>query len=1079
MDSPEVGKYVVIRKRPAVVRDVKTFSDGQSARLMHTVEVDYLDGLENPDHDRIVWEREIRPQLLPALDLPDIMAPGLTLDDPGRFHAFLDALNWTSNCVAEWDGKELRYSTVPLLSPWYSSVQVEDYQLLPVLQAMTMPRVNMLLADDVGLGKTIEAGLIMQELIRQRRIRRMLIVCPASLQIQWQDEMKEKFNLDFTIVDSDEVYRVQRELGVDANPWLEHPRVIASMDYLKQGDILRRFMHASSAMRPKDSAMLPWDLLVVDEAHNFSPAWLRDESDRCTMLRTLAPNFEHRLFLTATPHNGYTLSFTGLLELLDPVRFLQKTSLEEEDIKQLSLVMVRRMKEELNEGRDPPRFSQREVKAIPIRMTEVEDRLYRELRVYHDQVKKEFRAKRELVICEFIFTMLRKRLLSSSYAFARTWWNHVDGFDLEGFDLDQAYESKKRAEAVVPEDDERDRREEDAARHGAAWMRSKYPRLKGSIDRVSKALEDMGWTREAARSDLSRMKRYPQDAKFEALRSWIDDNLMANGMLRKDERVIVFTEYKDTLDYLVERLKGMNMTEPQVQLLFGGASAEQRRLVKDEFNEPTSQLRILLATDAASEGLNLQTSCRYVIHHELPWSPTRLEQRNGRVDRHGQYRDVSIFHYVSDQWEDLQFLDFVARKAHTVRTDLGSMGRVLDEAVVDFFSGRMGKEELQERLDQADKGRQDREDLRHRAPLGPEMLSRAVSDYYGTKALLNLDEGRMARLLYEAVRMDGGAISLQDGEARFQVVPPTWEKLVRSSLLLAKENNAQPKMVFDPSRLEENAGGILQFRPRRDVRLITLSHPLMARATSSFRRRLWMPFEESGLSRFTVEGAELPQGLDKMVLISYTILARNRLGERFREGMAHVALGKGAEGWHVLADTKDNSRIVGTSVSNLSTVMKDIRRDWGSIRALAEMERSALATSLHEVLERELSSEWERSRSELSRLYRHRKESLRLDRSKFLKKLQEELLRAEERAKQLTFSDELNEERRRHYEEIKAKYNEANWEAERANIESMVARLEAEEKRMMEKVLPLRHSLGDDGVLMQVAAVRVLVREGS
>ena len=444
--------------------------------------------------------------------------------------------------------------------------------------------------------------------------------------------------------------------------------------------------------------MLPWDLLVVDEAHNFSPAWLRDESDRCTMLREVGANFEHKLFLTATPHNGYTLSFTGLLELLDPVRFQQKTSLEEEDLKQLSVVMVRRMKEELNEGRDPPRFSRRDVKAIPIRMTELEDQLYKELRNYHEAVKKEFQGKRERVICEFIFTMLRKRLLSSSYAFARTWWNHVEGFGLEGFDLDQAYESKKRAETPVTEDDERDRREEDAARHGAAWMRDRLPKFRSSIDKVGRTLEEMGWTKETSREDLLKIKSFPKDAKFEALRSWISTNLEQKGILRKDERVIVFTEYKDTLDYLVRRLEVLELSYPEVQTLFGGASTEQRRSVKDEFNEPSSQLRILLATDAASEGLNLQTSCRYVIHHELPWSPSRLEHRNGRVDRHGQYRDVTVFHYVSDQWEDLQFLDFVAKKAHNVRADLGSMGRVLDEAVMDYFSGKMGKDELQGRL---------------------------------------------------------------------------------------------------------------------------------------------------------------------------------------------------------------------------------------------------------------------------------------------------------------------------------------------------------------------------------------------
>ena len=195
MVTPEVGKYVVIRKRPAVVMDVKAFSDGHSQHLMHTVYVDYIDGLDTPDHDRLVWEREIRPQLLPVTDLPNVITSGFTPDEPNRFHAFLDALKWSSNCVASWDGKRVNYSTVPMLSPWYSSVQTEDYQLLPVLQAMTMPRVNMLLADDVGLGKTIEAGLIMQELMRQRRIRRVMILCPASLQIQWQDEMKEKFNL--------------------------------------------------------------------------------------------------------------------------------------------------------------------------------------------------------------------------------------------------------------------------------------------------------------------------------------------------------------------------------------------------------------------------------------------------------------------------------------------------------------------------------------------------------------------------------------------------------------------------------------------------------------------------------------------------------------------------------------------------------------------------------------------------------------------------------------------------------------------------------------------------------------------
>ncbi len=124
-------------------------------------------------------------------------------------------------------------TTSPLLGPWFSAIQLEDYQLYPVLESMALPKVNLLLADDVGLGKTIEAGLIVQELIRQRRIRRILIVCPSSLQIQWQDEMREKFNIEFKVLDSSEVLAVQRELGMDANPWTVYPKIITSMDYLK------------------------------------------------------------------------------------------------------------------------------------------------------------------------------------------------------------------------------------------------------------------------------------------------------------------------------------------------------------------------------------------------------------------------------------------------------------------------------------------------------------------------------------------------------------------------------------------------------------------------------------------------------------------------------------------------------------------------------------------------------------------------------------------------------------------------------------------------------------------------------
>ena len=182
-----------------------------------------------------------------------------------------------------------------------------------------MPRVNLLIADDVGLGKTIEAGLIVSELLIRRRVNRVLILTPASLRVQWRDEMWSKFSLPFDVIDRNSTLKLKRTLGIDANPWRCCSRIIASYHYLRQPDVLEQFL--SACRTPEGSAQLPWDLLIVDEVHNLMPASFGEDSQLCRTLRLISPQFEHRLFLTATPHNGHTRSFTGLLETLDPVRF--------------------------------------------------------------------------------------------------------------------------------------------------------------------------------------------------------------------------------------------------------------------------------------------------------------------------------------------------------------------------------------------------------------------------------------------------------------------------------------------------------------------------------------------------------------------------------------------------------------------------------------------------------------------------------------------------------------------------------------------------------------------------------------
>jgi hypothetical protein len=185
--TPEQGKLVMVRRRPAIIRKVKPFVDAHTKREEHFLNVEYIDGWSFPSEDNIVWEREIGTRVLSSATVPDVGSPNSSLDTPEKFYAFLDAIKWsTQGNIANLIDLPKEYESANFASPWKSAVEVEDYQLYPVLKAMSMPRVSLLLADDVGVGKTIEAGLIASELISQRGIRRIMIICPASIQEQWR-----------------------------------------------------------------------------------------------------------------------------------------------------------------------------------------------------------------------------------------------------------------------------------------------------------------------------------------------------------------------------------------------------------------------------------------------------------------------------------------------------------------------------------------------------------------------------------------------------------------------------------------------------------------------------------------------------------------------------------------------------------------------------------------------------------------------------------------------------------------------------------------------------------------------------
>jgi len=306
---PEQGQLVNVRSRRYIVNEVAR-GTLPGAVPQHLVTLSSIEDEALGEELQVIWELEPGARIHEKMALPEPVG----FDDPARLDAFLDAVRWGASSTA--DRRSIQ-------SPFRSGIQIENYQLDPVIRSIQMPRVNLLIADDVGLGKTIEAGLVILELILRHRARKVLIVCPASLQIQWQTQMRDKFGLEFRIVDSELMKTLRRTRGIHANPWTHFPRLITSMDFFKRERTLRLFREAlPQAGEPAYPRR--FDILVIDEAHNVAPSGLSHyaiDSQRTQAVRTIAPHFEHKLFLSATPHNGYRESFSALLELLDNQRF--------------------------------------------------------------------------------------------------------------------------------------------------------------------------------------------------------------------------------------------------------------------------------------------------------------------------------------------------------------------------------------------------------------------------------------------------------------------------------------------------------------------------------------------------------------------------------------------------------------------------------------------------------------------------------------------------------------------------------------------------------------------------------------
>jgi len=398
---PGRGQFVRVRGRRWLVEDLDAVPYEDTRVRLACVDDDAV-GFSLD----VLWERELDAAILGAEAFGG--APVKSFDRPDLFGAYLDTLRWGSVTSTKADLFQ---------APYRAGISIKAHQVEPLRKALHQPRVHLLIADDVGLGKTIEAGLILRELLLRQRVRRVVVACPPSVVLQWQNELETRFGLSFRVIDRAYVLRMRRERGHATNPWTTHHQFIVSHALLRDESYVSQLRRALEASREGS-------LFILDEAHHAAPSSSGKyavDSRFTRVVRDIAHRFEHRLFLSATPHNGHSNSFSALLEILDNARFCRGAPVEASD---RDAVVVRRLKRDIRHA-VPGEFPERKV--IEHRIEGLPDDAPELLL---SKLLDRYREKREARIASLptsaqaaaglVVTSLQKRLLSSIHAFAHT-----------------------------------------------------------------------------------------------------------------------------------------------------------------------------------------------------------------------------------------------------------------------------------------------------------------------------------------------------------------------------------------------------------------------------------------------------------------------------------------------------------------------------------------------------------------------------------------------------------------------------------------------------------------------------------
>ena len=600
--------------------------------------------------------------------------PGLRVVQRGAGLAFDgDAESWRLAAEA----LRIHYAALfdPMLAVVTSDLQVLPHQLTAVYGEL-LPRtpLRFLLADDPGAGKTIMCGLYIKELVLRGDLNRCLIVAPGSLVEQWQDELFEKFGLKFEILT-----RQMIDAEIEGNVLTAHPLLISRMDVLSRDEELQRQLERSD-----------WDLIVVDEAHRMSAHYYGQEkktTKRYDLGMLLGRVCRHFLLMTATPHAGKQEDFQLFLALLDGDRFEGRYRDGVHTVDPGDL-MRRMVKEELLTMEGTPLFPERRAYTVPYELSPDEQELYEAVSAYvrdemnrADRLREQGEGRRGNTV-GFALTVLQRRLASSPEAILRSLERRRDRLDRRRQEMASIANRnvddlplQQRLDVLLGRDftddtiddiddlavDELEELEEDVVDAASA------ARTVAELETEIKILNSL--------AELARRVRFAgSDRKWTELRSIISDHALELDAAGNPRKLIIFTEHRDTLNYLVDQIRTLIGRDEAVVAIHGGIRREERRKVQQEFTQ-NKDVRILVATDAAGEGLNLQRA-HLMVNYDLPWNPNRIEQRFGRIHRIGQTEVCHLWNLVAANTREGDVFQRLLQKIDEQR--IAYQGKVFD-----------------------------------------------------------------------------------------------------------------------------------------------------------------------------------------------------------------------------------------------------------------------------------------------------------------------------------------------------------------------------------------------------------------